>query len=92
MCRGFESHPSSYFFFSEKKELFGLVAFPFFLFIEKSFHVCVQACVCTCICVYVCVCASACVRTCVRVCACVHTCVNVYVMEESEGVLILCQI
>ena len=27
------------FFFSEKKELFGLVAFPFFLFIEKSFHV-----------------------------------------------------
>ena len=25
-------------FFSEKKELFGLVAFPFFLFIEKSFH------------------------------------------------------
>ena len=24
---------------SEKKELFGLVAFPFFLFIEKSFHV-----------------------------------------------------
>ena len=40
MCRGFESHPSSSFFFSEKKELFGLVAFPFFLFIEKSFHVC----------------------------------------------------
>ena len=38
MCRGFESHPSSSFFFSEKKELFGLVAFPFFLFIEKSFH------------------------------------------------------
>ena len=28
-----------FFFFSEKKELFGLVAFPFFLFIEKSFHV-----------------------------------------------------
>ena len=27
------------FFSSEKKELFGLVAFPFFLFIEKSFHV-----------------------------------------------------
>ena len=27
------------FFFSEKKELFGLVAFPFFLFIENSFHV-----------------------------------------------------
>ena len=27
------------FFFSEKKELFGLVAFPFFLIIEKSFHV-----------------------------------------------------
>ena len=27
------------FFFSEKKELFGLVAFPFFLFIGKSFHV-----------------------------------------------------
>ena len=27
------------FFFSEKKELFGLVASPFFLFIEKSFHV-----------------------------------------------------
>ena len=26
------------FFSSEKKELFGLVAFPFFLFIEKSFH------------------------------------------------------
>ena len=26
------------FFFSEKKELFGLIAFPFFLFIEKSFH------------------------------------------------------
>ena len=26
-------------FSSEKKELFGLVAFPFFLFIEKSFHV-----------------------------------------------------
>ena len=39
MCHGFESHPSSSFFFSEKKELFGLVAFPFFLFIEKSFHV-----------------------------------------------------
>ena len=39
MCRGFESHPSSSFFFSEKKELFGLVASPFFLFIEKSFHV-----------------------------------------------------
>ena len=37
-CRGFESHPSSSFFFSEKKELFGLVAFTFFLFIEKSFH------------------------------------------------------
>ena len=33
MCRGFESHPSSSFFFSEKKELFGLVALPFFLFI-----------------------------------------------------------
>ena len=33
------SHPSSSFFFSEKKELFGLVASPFFLFIEKSFHV-----------------------------------------------------
>ena len=32
MCRGFESHPSSSFFFSEKKE-FGLVALPFFLFI-----------------------------------------------------------
>ena len=31
-CRGFESHPSSSFFFSEKKELFGLVALPFFLF------------------------------------------------------------
>ena len=30
------------FFFSEKKELFGLVAFPFFLFIEKSFHVITQ--------------------------------------------------
>ena len=29
----------SSFFFSEKKELFGLVASPFFLFIEKSFHV-----------------------------------------------------
>ena len=28
----------SSFFSSEKKELFGLVAFPFFLFIEKSFH------------------------------------------------------
>ena len=42
MCRGFESHPSSSFFFSEKKELFGLVAFPFFLFIEKSFHVITQ--------------------------------------------------
>ena len=27
------------FFSSEKKELFGLVAFPFFLLIEKSFHV-----------------------------------------------------
>ena len=27
-----------FFFSSEKKELFGLVAFPFFLFIEKSFH------------------------------------------------------
>ena len=27
---------------SEKKELFGLVAFPFFLFIEKSFHVITQ--------------------------------------------------
>ena len=27
------------FFSSEKKEFFGLVAFPFFLFIEKSFHV-----------------------------------------------------
>ena len=40
MCRGFESHPSSSFFFSEKKELFGLVASPFFLVIEKSFHVC----------------------------------------------------
>ena len=26
----------------EKKELFGLVAFPFFLFIEKSFHVITQ--------------------------------------------------
>ena len=39
MCRGFESIPSSSFFFSEKKELFGLVAFPFFLFIEKSVHV-----------------------------------------------------
>ena len=38
MCRGFESHPSSSFFFSEKKELFGLVAFPFFLFIGGSFH------------------------------------------------------
>ena len=36
VCRGFESHPSSSFFFSEKKELFG--SFPFFLFIEKSFH------------------------------------------------------
>ena len=42
MCRGFESHPSSSFFFSDKKELFGLVAFPFFLFIEKSFHVITQ--------------------------------------------------
>ena len=30
------------FSFSEKKELFGLVAFPFFLFIEKSFHVITQ--------------------------------------------------
>ena len=30
------------FFFSEKKELFGLVAFPFFLFIENSFHVITQ--------------------------------------------------
>ena len=30
------------FFFSEKKELFGLVASPFFLFIEKSFHVITQ--------------------------------------------------
>ena len=30
------------FFFSEKKELFGLVAFPFFLFIGKSFHVSTQ--------------------------------------------------
>ena len=28
MCRGFESHPSSSFLFSEKKELFGLVEFP----------------------------------------------------------------
>ena len=27
------------FSFRRKKELFGLVAFPFFLFIEKSFHV-----------------------------------------------------
>ena len=36
MC---ESHPSSSFFFLEKKELFRLVAFPFFLFIENSFHV-----------------------------------------------------
>ena len=44
MCRGFESHPSSSFFFSEKKELFGLVASPFFLFIEKSFHVHVVGC------------------------------------------------
>ena len=42
VCRGFESHPSSSFFFSEKKELFGLVASPFFLFIEKSFHVITQ--------------------------------------------------
>ena len=33
MCHGFESHPSSSFFFSEKKELFGLVALPFYLFI-----------------------------------------------------------
>ena len=39
---GFESHPSSSFFFSEKKELFGLVASPFFLVIEKSFHVITQ--------------------------------------------------
>ena len=29
VCRGFESHPSSSFFFSEKRELFGLVALPF---------------------------------------------------------------
>ena len=35
-------HVYSSFFFSEKKELFGLVAFPFFLFIEKSFHVITQ--------------------------------------------------
>ena len=40
--RGFESHPSSSFFFSEKKELFGLVASPFFLFIVNSFHVITQ--------------------------------------------------
>ena len=33
MCRGFESHPSSSFFFSEKKELFGLVVLPCFIFI-----------------------------------------------------------
>ena len=39
MC---ETHPSSSFFFSEKKDLFRLVAFPFFLFIEKSFHVIFQ--------------------------------------------------
>ena len=32
------------FFFLEEKELFGLVAFPFFLFIDKSFHVIVCIC------------------------------------------------
>ena len=37
MCRGFESHPSSSFFFSEKKELFGLVAFPLFSIYRKEF-------------------------------------------------------
>ena len=33
MWRGFESHPSSSFFFSEKKELLGLVVLPCFIFI-----------------------------------------------------------
>ena len=36
------SNPTRAALFSEKKELFGLVAFPFFLFIEKSFHVITQ--------------------------------------------------
>ena len=35
--------PEQRFFSSEKKELFGLVAFPFFLFIEKRFHACTHA-------------------------------------------------
>ena len=33
MCRGFESYPSSSFFFSEKKELFELVVLPCLIFI-----------------------------------------------------------
>ena len=40
MCRRFESHPSSSFFFSEKKELFGLVVLPFFLFIGLRVFMC----------------------------------------------------
>ena len=87
-------HPSSSFFFSEKKELFGLVALPFFLFIGLRVFMCTcMHCICVCTCVHICMYVSVhvylyacmclymctCMHVCVCTCVCVRVCVRAYV-------------